>query len=137
MAELILGVFLGINAVCDLKKREIALWNIVLFGAIGICLMMADTQIAWRDHVSGLLIGVLFLGIAAVTREGIGYGDGMVIGVCGLYLGFFKTLYLVFYALLFCSAASAVLLMRKKKTRKNSVPFVPYLLLGYGWMALF
>ena len=38
---------------------------------------------------------------------------------------------MLFYALLFCSVVSAVMLVCKKRTYKTGVPFVPYLIAGY------
>ena len=51
--------------------------------------------------------------------------------VCGLYLGMGQTFAMLFYALLFCSVVSAVMLVCKKRTYKTGVPFVPYLIAGY------
>ena len=103
------GIFLLINAWYDIRKRKILLHSIWIF------------TVLW----------ILLLASAYATRQAIGYGDGLVVCVCGLYLGMGQTFAMLFYALLFCSVVSAVMLVCKKRTYKTGVPFVPYLIAGY------
>lgn len=137
MEELLLGIFLAINAGCDLKRKEIPLWSILIFGGVGIILAFFGDITESMSYIGGLMIGLLVIGTAAATKETVGYGDGMAIAVCGIYLGFFRTFFVLFYGLLLCSVISAVLMVMKKRTGKTRVPFLPYLLVGYVCLFLF
>lgn len=129
--KLLVTTFLLINTYWDMKKREILLWSIFLFGSLGVGLMLAFKITTLPSGICGMLFGVAIIGCAYITRQAIGYGDGMVIAVCGIYLGFLQVFVMVFYALLICCAVSAVLIAAKKCTYKTYVPFLPYLLAGY------
>lgn len=137
MSELLTGIFLLINTGYDLKKKEIPVWSILIFGIIGIVLAFLGDIMNPMSYVGGLMIGLLVIGTAAATKETVGYGDGMTIAVCGIYLGFFKTFFVLFYGLLLCLAVSAVLMALKRRTGKTRVPFLPYLLSGYVCLFLF
>ena len=89
-----------------------------------------DKEKIWQAF-GGILPGMFLLASAYATRQAIGYGDGLAVCVCGLYLGMGQTFAMLFYALLFCSVVSAVMLVCKKRTYKTGVPFVPYLIAGY------
>ena len=93
-------------------------------------LMFVDKEKIWQAF-GGILPGMFLLTSAYATRQAIGYGDGLAVCVCGLYLGMGQTFAMLFYALLFCSVVSAVMLVCKKRTYKTGVPFVPYLIAGY------
>lgn len=138
--EILLLVFLLINAGWDFKKREIMFHSVLVFGMIGISILLLQSGLgmeAFLIGAAGIIPGIIVFGIAWMTREAVGYGDGAVIVVCGIYLGILETIALLFYALLLCSAMSAVLLMLKRGGRKTEVPFVPHLLFGFCCVMLF
>ena len=114
------GIFLLINAWYDIRKRKILLHSIWIFTVLWILfLMFVDKEKIWQAF-GGILPGMFLLTSAYATRQAIGYGDGMG-----------QTFAMLFYALLFCSVVSAVMLVCKKRTYKTGVPFVPYLIAGY------
>ena len=73
-------------------------------------LMFVDKEKIWQAF-GGILPGMFLLTSAYATRQAIGYGDGLAVCVCGLYLGMGQTFAMLFYALLFCSVVSAVMLV--------------------------
>lgn len=134
--RLLLLSFLLVNAGYDWKKKEILTWTVPLFGIAGICLWIAGKTTGPAEGIGGVLLGAAVIGIAVVTREAIGYGDGLALGVCGIYLGLCGTILLLFCALLFCSAVSLFLLVVKKRPGKETIPFLPYLFLSYGCLTV-
>lgn len=125
------GIFLLLNAWYDIRKRKILLHSIGIFTVLWILfLVFVDKEKIWHGF-GGILPGMFLLASAYATRQAVGYGDGLAVCVCGLYLGMWQTFAMLFYALLLCSAVSAVLLMCRRRTYKTGVPFVPYLAVGY------
>ena len=105
------GIFLLINAWYDIRKRKILLHSIWIFTVLWILfLMFVDKEKIWQAF-GGILPGMFLLASAYATRQAIGYGDGLAVCVCGLYLGMGQTFAMLFYALLFCSVVSAVMLV--------------------------
>lgn len=131
------AVFLMINTVWDLKKREVLLWSVLLFAAIGIAIALCGEKQEIKSCFWGIFPGIAVMGAAALSRGAVGYGDGMAISVCGIYMGFVKTFAMLFYALSACSAVSVVLIAAGRRTCKTKVAFLPYLLLGHFCLLLF
>lgn len=129
--EILVTLFLLINTYWDVKKREVLMWSVVLFGILGGGLVFAAKIEPPLFSICGMLFGMAVIGCAHITGQAIGYGDGLVIGVCGIYLGFLQVFVMVFYALVICSVVSAVMIVMRRCTYKTYVPFLPYLLAGY------
>ena len=135
--SVLVGIFLMINAYWDIRKRKIWLWSIGVFGAVGIVSLFFVEKDMILESFCGIFPGLFLILCSYVTRQAIGLGDGMAVFVCGLYLGFWQTFAMLFYALLFCAATSIFMLALKKRTYKSGVPFLPYLFAGYVCVCLF
>jgi len=73
--------------------------------------------------------GILFL-IAVLSRGGMGGGDIKLGALIGLFLGWKLMFLSLFIAAFLASAAGIYLMIIKKKSRKDAVPFGPFLSLG-------
>ena len=117
----IILLYLGILAGMDVRKRQISL---VLTGVLflaGIGWQILVEQTSWLEWLLSLLPGAGFLTLSYISREQVGYGDGLLLLTFGvLTLG-----------LILCSVLCGVLLMRKKIRKQDSIPLVPFLLLGF------
>lgn len=128
-------VFLGVCAVFDIRKKEIPIIIIILgiIAALGVNvwkLFMGRADAA--DLSLSLCPGLLFLLISFVTKEKIGYGDGLILIASGLWFGFYGCLFILCLGMLFSSIFSILLLVLHRADRNSSLPFVPFLLIGMG-----
>lgn len=128
-------VFLGVCAVFDIRKKEIPIIIIILgiIAALGVNvwqLFMGRADAA--DLALSLCPGLLFLLISFVTKEKIGYGDGLILIASGLWFGFYGCLFILCLGMLFSSIFSILLLVLHRADRNSSLPFVPFLLIGMG-----
>jgi leader peptidase (prepilin peptidase)/N-methyltransferase len=80
--------------------------------------------------VAGAGAFLLFLCILLLYRAGMGEGDVKLAGVLGLLVGFPGILVTLWTASLSGGLAAAALLLLRKKGRKDSIPFGPFLVLG-------
>lgn len=131
MEKWVVGVFLGICSASDIKRKEIHLLIIGIFGISGILFQVCTGNIATWKWGLGALMGISMLGISFVTREAIGYGDGLVIGVLGLWLGIVPAFEILFLGLCASALVSAVLIIIKKVARGYRIAFVPFILLAW------
>ena len=122
---------LAITAYVDWKEQEVPLSGLLLAGAGGLLLQSACRDMEIADIVSGAAVGVLALILARVTGEAIGAGDGAILVVSGIVLGFWRALGLLMTALLISGAVALFLLVIKRKGRKYRLPFIPFLLAAY------
>lgn len=121
-------LLLAIGTITDLKWRRI--WQplpvLVLIAAAGVHGIRRDIRL-W-EFAGGILFGILVLFLAWLTREAVGYGDGLVVAACGAALGFTEVFGLVTLAMCFAAAWALFLLICRKAGRKDCFPFLPFLL---------
>ena len=126
-----ISILLGIGSVMDIKTREIPNW-ISVFVALSAVINFRP------ENLWGLVVAAIFFVTALVTGK-IGGGDVKLIAalsvVCGLWGSFLLLLFaqismLIFYAgkYIFCKING--------KTASKSLPFVPFIFIGYLSSAL-
>lgn len=125
---------LGINSISDLKSRKIILSVTVLGGVFGIIWQLMLPAKDYTDFLGGILIGVIALGISKVTSEAVGYGDGLIIIMCGIWLGGKNNLLLCVMGIILAGIWAVILVVFFRKKRNYEIPFVPFLFLGLVWM---
>lgn len=134
-AEKLVFTFLCLCAVFDLKEKEIPLIFIIVGMAGGIGFNVWQFwygTVSVKEVGSFFLPGIFFVLISWGTKEKVGYGDGLLLFITGLFAGFYKCFAGVCIGLVF-SAASALLLLAVHKVKKDSrIPFVPFLAAGMG-----
>jgi len=128
--ESMLIVFLAVNAWTDIRSRRVLVWTAWLCGAIGIVYAIYRGEIS-PAAAEALIPGAVFLTIGKITNEAVGYGDGIVILVMGIYLGLWATVSSIMMALLFASFWAMILSVFYKRKKQDSFAFIPFLLLGY------
>jgi len=78
-----------------------------------------------------LLAGGLFAAIVLLSRGGMGGGDVTLIGALGFVLGIKYILLCIFLSFVLGAIISIALLAAKIKTRKDPIPFGPFIVLGF------
>lgn len=125
------SIFLIFCTYTDFKDNQISLPLCLFFGAGGIACNLIYPQYRIETIVGGVAIGIFMLLLSKITREAIGYGDGVVILVSGIYLGFVQNLTMLLYGLFLSAIISGILLVFRKRKWRDQVPFVPFLLAAY------
>lgn len=130
----LIGILLVIVAIQDIKWKKIRLWIVILSGLLlCLCIPFCST-LSITDRVCGLVIGLGVILLSKVTRGKIGMGDGLVLGVTGMGLGFWGNMELFALALAIAAFFSIVLIILSRANRKKSIPFMPFLLLSYMFL---
>lgn len=115
----------------DIRRKKISIP--LILGGLAALLMGAwfCQKLNVGSRLGGLSLGILLLGMNPVTRGQVGIGDGLIVCIMGLCLGFNQSVLLLLYALVGAAFLSGILLMVFHVNRKMTIPFVPFLLLGY------
>lgn len=137
--EIFLFFFLAVCAVFDGLKKQIPLAVVWLGMLTAICLRVGGVMGEARlfSVALSLVPGAAFFLLGFVTREKVGYGDGWVLLMIGLFLDFPRCFLILLAGLLIESVAALVLLVFRKIQRDKEIPFCPFLLLGMGVMLCF
>lgn len=129
--EIMEFIFLLWESVEDIKSRKLSIYPLGVFCMAGIFLRLFYEKGGMTDMLCGMSMGIIMLVLAKVTGEAIGYGDGMVILICGIYSGWKETLLILYFAFVLVMIFSFGAIIRKGFCRDMSIPFVPCVFWGY------
>lgn len=138
--ELICGLvgccYLLVLSVQDFRERMISGMFLGVGAVAAVCSQIIwDRSSVW-ECISGLLIGFAFVGISKLTREGVGYGDSILIMILGIYIGVWNLMYVLVIAFFLSAICSVFILIKFRFHRKQGIPFIPFLTVGYFSLVL-
>jgi leader peptidase (prepilin peptidase)/N-methyltransferase len=122
---------LGIAGIADLKWKKINIILIIPFLIAGIICNLQFKLLSLTAILGGMAIGIMILLVGAVTQGKIGYGDGIILTVTGLYLGFFDNLFLLLSATFLAAIIGVVLFFIKGVNKNYEMPFIPFVFLAF------
>ena len=136
MYDVLLSIFLItliIHIYTDCKEQ-------LLYDEVSTVLMVSGIIYAYYfgnmwDAVQGAMASVaIMLVIYWVSRGGMGFGDVKLAFVLGVWLGFEQSLLCLLLAFILGGVVGVLLLLTGLKTRKDAIPFGPYLCVS-GWVS--
>ena len=93
---LMLGIF-SISAYQDYKKRKINTYFLLTGGIIGLLLHLYSMKLDIVEILFGMGIGVMILFWGFLLGGGVGFADGMILVVSGIFLGFEKNMAMLLF----------------------------------------
>lgn len=126
-----LGILLFILSIEDLKHKEVSCQWILLFLPLTVVEIIGNDEVSLLQRVIGLCLGLFLLLLSKLTRGQIGMGDGYVVCGLGVILGFYSVMVILSYALILAALVSMVLFLGFRWNRKRTIPFLPFLCVGY------
>lgn len=132
---LLISLFaLTILSYMDLKRKEVSLWALLVYGLMMIlnllCLFFTKDKIELKELILSLSF-MLILIIMSLLFKAIAIADSITVGLVALTNGFLIALSSFFLAMLAAAVFSLIGLALKKLKRKATIPFIPFLLAGY------
>ncbi len=106
--------------------------RLVLAGAgVGVFFVLFNPQLSPGDAALGCVVagGSLAL-ISFATKGAMGMGDVKLFACLGIFLGLWKVLQVLLWAAILSGIAGLFLLSLKRATRKTTMPFAPFILMG-------
>lgn len=131
IVKLLVLFLLLFNSFLDWRKREVSLFSLGGFGVVGIGLNLWLGYQSVIEAAGGVALGILLLAAAFFTREAIGFGDGLLICITGIYLGFWENLSLLFTGAVCCVGILGIAIFAGRLKMADRVPLVPFLLLAF------
>lgn len=132
---LLISLFaLTILSYMDLKRKEVSLWALLVYGLMMIVnllyLFFTKDKIDLKELILSLSF-MLILIIMSLLFKAIAIADSITVGLVALTNGFLIALSSFFLAMLAAAVFSLIGLALKKLKRKATIPFIPFLLAGY------
>ena len=128
--------YLSVETGSDIRKKEISVISSFICGSAALLLrivmgLLRPQADAVQFLLTAILPGCVLLLIGKITRQEIGYGDGILLLVCGLCLGGKNAILLFVSGLFLMFPVSLILLLSGKADRRAELPFAPFLLAAY------
>ena len=129
-------IFLGIGSYYDVKNQELSLRFLLPFLSISIFSNLILRYQSQTDWLIGGCIGCVFLGVGWLTKEEIGYGDGIGLVILGILKGWRGLIPMMFMAFLLSGIYGEWKLIGLKESSDSVMPFFPFLLIASVGMIL-
>ena len=124
-------------SVCDYKTKQIPRALLLVCAGVSACAALAALSgggMTWMQFLYALMPGAVLLALSFLSRQNIGYGDGLLMLLAGPTFGAEKTAAGVLCAFFFSAVCSVILLILRRVKKKTRIPFVPFLTAGLGVM---
>jgi leader peptidase (prepilin peptidase) / N-methyltransferase len=125
-----LTALLVVISMIDLETTDVY-FKTILFGLItGIIFIVFGyylSEISVMNYLVAGLIGGSVIALIIVITKGMGWGDAEICLVCGLYLGLRNTIVMLLFAFILGAVIGLALIVLKKKSRKDYIPFGPFI----------
>ena len=132
IVHICLIIILGVICVFDIKRKKIPVYMLIILAAAGIISNFTVGELDIEKRIIAMLPGMILLIVSMITKQQIGYGDGMIILIMGLYIDIDDILSIVLSSFLLSSIAAIILMTVFKKKKNFEMAFSPFLLIGYG-----
>ena len=131
-------VFMTIFCITDYWEKLVPnriLLIMLLVGAVAIGLQCVHDVSVVIQMIPSIVLGLIFCALSfgmayILSRGSMGSGDIKLSILLGIFLTGNYVVGTVFYGCLFSALYSIVQLVRKKVTKKDEIPFVPFLYMG-------
>ncbi|GAE01836.1 type IV leader peptidase family protein [Clostridium botulinum B str. Osaka05] len=163
LIELITGIlFLSIYYLCGLNLNFIKYIIFVSFIIIIGLIDLDTTDVYSKTTISAMIIGIIYIlvekfyfgygiktyiyavllctivtGTIIFTTKGMGSGDLDIYIVVSLFLGFKITALTIFFSFIFGALIGILLIVSKRKNRKDYIPFGPFIAIASIFSILF
>ncbi len=126
-------IILAISSIEDIRRKEIFLWQILILGGLSLAAVVTsiyDGSFDLWNLLLSLLPGAIMIFLSFITREGVGYGDGLMALAIGPSLGAAASVMAILIAIGISGLFSGILLVLKRAERKTKIAFAPFITIG-------
>ncbi|GAA0179239.1 A24 family peptidase [Clostridium sediminicola] len=126
---IVFASYLIVVGIIDLNTTDVY-FSTTIFGIVsGSAFLIINIILrnAFLTYIYGSAFGVGVIALIIITTHGMGWGDAEILGICGLFLGFKLSLLTFFLSTVLGGIIGIVLIATKIKSRKDYIPFGPYI----------
>lgn len=120
----------------DIRYHRVPIKVLAVSNIMSVIYYFIYKEINLYLFAGGICVGIVFLFVSKVTREGMGYGDSWAILILGSFLGIWELLSMLFIAFFLLAIFAVIALSVRKMSRTYAIPFFPFLTGGYMVMLL-
>ncbi len=129
---------IAIVSVQDIRSKKVSFRMLSLVASVSIMFTLykiaVEGAISWNEILLSLIPGAVMILVSILTRESLGYGDGLLIFCLGPLFGLQFIISGLIIAFFLSGLFSLVILALKRK-RNITIAFVPFIGVGMGVIA--
>lgn len=128
--KIVLLILLTYSSYTDIKNRVVMMIPIYVcffIAIIGLIFPMENEDIS----LIGIVPGIIILLIGMATKGAIGDGDAYLIMIIGMFMGMRNAFYILLTGSVISAIYALTIIFLKGKSKKEVIPFVPFILSGY------
>lgn len=129
-------LLLLLGSIFDIKYKALPQWLLISSAVAAMILAVIFHPVELWKMVGGFLLGLVLLVVSFFTGGALGKGDGIIIGIIGLNLGFPIVFSIFTTAVLLASILALILIVFRRVNRKTAFPFLPFLGVSYGFYCI-
>lgn len=133
MREALLACYLGAGAIMDSRKKAVSISYLWVGAVLALGFLWKEWKVEGveiKEMAIRLLPGLIFLLCSRITREKVGYGDGILLLVLGICFPAVFLWQIWITAVFLITLWAGILLCTKRGNRDTRIPFIPFL-----WLA--
>ena len=137
MIAIIVNLYLFWGTWQDVKERKIGdgyLSMGALGGMVFWMLKILTEEFSFGERIMAWFPGVMFLILAKIWEEKIGFGDGLILLVLGNFLNLGEICLILRISFSLLMIFSMLLLCSKKASKNYQIPFLPFLWISHTLM---
>ncbi|MCM0650752.1 prepilin peptidase [Clostridium swellfunianum] len=125
----VLSCFLIVIGMIDYDTTDVYTKTTMSAIIIGIIFVAIGGYLGYgiKTSLLGAVLGGGVISLIILLTRGMGWGDVEICLLCGLYLGFYSTILLLFLSFVLGGAIGALLIITKVKSKKDYIPFGPFI----------
>jgi leader peptidase (prepilin peptidase)/N-methyltransferase len=123
--------FLACLSYFDIKSKSLPLPPLIIFSAGMLLTHLILNDMPFIKVCEAFLFAALFFLLSKLTHESLGGGDCLAMLSCALAAGIKLELSALILAFLISAVPASFLLIARKASRKDTLPFIPFLLAGH------
>lgn len=125
------GILLLSFGISDWRKKEVPIMHLIAGGILALAAILICSEHSVYFYAGALMPGIGLIILAFLTKEKIGYADGITVMILGLLRGLVLCLQSLMLALFLLMCVFIVLIACKKADGKTKLPFIPFLF--FSW----
>lgn len=129
-------VYLLIGTYTDIKYKSINLLTSLFFFIFALLYFCIFTKLGLTDFIIRETPGILLIVTSLIFKAHVGLGDGIILLVCGLFLGITDLFAILFFSCILLFIFALYKVIRCKVSKSYTIPYIPFLFLSYGLIFL-
>lgn len=89
------------------------------------------TTLLLSSVIGGIAMFLILYMIHRITKSGFGMGDVKLLSALGIMVGISSCLTTILFGMIVAALLGIAMILLKRKTRKDSIPFGPFILIGF------